>query len=234
MSDLDGLKKAAWPEISRARETADEFFFRPISLRISNRLVRTAVQPNQITILSFAFLLLGACLFLFASYGLTVVAAILIYFSDVFDCVDGEIARAKKLVTRSGAVLDYFVDRLGDIIVYSCVTFALFTRAMDMRMLLLGAFVVVSNSFMTDIGQKVSLEKEEAQVVAGRGLVRFVRYGGCANTLILLIASILNNIAAGMMVIGILCFAFTIARAVEAYYVLEQHNHRAGKQYQGS
>ena len=217
MSAIDALKKVA---LNVTGETADRLFLRPLSIRITILLFHRNIRPTHVTLLSFAVLMVGASLFLYGSYPLILVAAIVIYFSDVLDCIDGELARVRKEETATGALIDYFVDRLGDIIVYSCITYALFTHSSDARMLLLGIFVIASNTFMTDIGQKVNSLKEQGHIAPSSGIKSYFNYGGTANTLILLAASAFNVLFEGMILIAILSFSYAIIRFIEAYHVL--------------
>ena len=219
MNDIEDLKKAAWEPVGY--ETADQIFLRPLSIRITNLLLYRSIRPTHITLLSFAVLVVGASLFLYGEYLSTLVAAIAVLVSDVLDCTDGELARAKKQETETGALIDYFVDRVGDMVVYSCITYVLFTRSSDERVLMLGIFVIVSNSFMTDIGQKVNSLKEQARIrQRSHGVRSYLNYGGSANTLILLAASAFNMLFEGMILIGILCFSYAIARFIEGHQIL--------------
>jgi phosphatidylglycerophosphate synthase len=85
---------------------------RRLSWRISYRLARTAVTPNQVTLTSTALGLLSAWLFAFPGYWPRVLAGGLFLVVTTLDGVDGELARLKMAESRSGARLDTLTDNL--------------------------------------------------------------------------------------------------------------------------
>jgi phosphatidylglycerophosphate synthase len=85
---------------------------RRLSWRISLRLARTGITPNQVTIANTALGLLSAWLFSLPSYWPRLIAALLFLVSVTFDGVDGELARLKMTESRFGARLDVVTDNL--------------------------------------------------------------------------------------------------------------------------
>lgn len=100
------------------RESADKdalmarWVDRRLSWRISYRLARTAITPNQVTLANTALGLLSAWLFSFAGYWPRLAAALMFLVSVTLDGVDGELARLKMAESRWGARLDVFTDNL--------------------------------------------------------------------------------------------------------------------------
>lgn len=97
----------------RAAARSDDGFFstfvlRKISRLFTSALVETRIKPNTITIISVIFGVLAAYI---ASQGKYLVGGIVLLFSLVLDCVDGEVARYKKEFSRLGAWLDALSDR---------------------------------------------------------------------------------------------------------------------------
>jgi phosphatidylglycerophosphate synthase len=91
---------------------------RKISWRISYRLARTRIRPNQVTI---ANTLLGFfCAFLFATpnYGARLLGALLFVVSITIDGVDGELARLKMSETEFGGKLDVITDNIVHIAIF--------------------------------------------------------------------------------------------------------------------
>lgn len=84
---------------------------RPISIRISRRLVYRQITPNQVSILSFIVALIST---LFFFTGNAVTAAILIQISSILDGCDGEIARLKHMQSSFGDFIDAVLDRYAD------------------------------------------------------------------------------------------------------------------------
>ncbi len=103
--------------VKKSQKAVDDMyalvFARPISKRISKALFNTRVTANQITIFSvFLGIISGILLFFDYNY----ISAVLLYFSFVFDCVDGELARAKEQFTKLGLWLESTSDRIPDVL----------------------------------------------------------------------------------------------------------------------
>jgi 1L-myo-inositol 1-phosphate cytidylyltransferase / CDP-L-myo-inositol myo-inositolphosphotransferase len=88
------------------------WFDRRLSWRISHRLARTAVTPNQVTVANTVIGLVSAWLFAFPGYWLRLSGALLSLLSTTLDGVDGELARLKMTESRLGARLDLQTDIL--------------------------------------------------------------------------------------------------------------------------
>lgn len=89
-------------------------FNRWLSSPLSRLLIRTNISPNQ---LSVATALLAIPMVVAGKLGYLFIVALLWQFMSILDGIDGEIARAKTLSTRFGALLDtvfdYLIDSLG-------------------------------------------------------------------------------------------------------------------------
>jgi phosphatidylglycerophosphate synthase len=100
------------------RESADKdalmarWVDRRLSWRISLRLARTAITPNQVTLANTALGLTSAWLFSSTNYWSRLIAAVMFLVSVTFDGVDGELARLKMTESRFGARLDVLTDNL--------------------------------------------------------------------------------------------------------------------------
>ncbi len=88
-------------------------FARRVTLFIANY---TDIKPNTITSSSFVFVLLSAWCFFKGSYNYILLGALFFEINYLFDCVDGTIARLKKLQSFKGEVLDWLLDRFRIII----------------------------------------------------------------------------------------------------------------------
>jgi phosphatidylglycerophosphate synthase len=87
-------------------------FDRRISWRISRRLARTPITPNQVTLASTVLGLLSAAMFASPAYTTRLLAALIFLISTTIDGVDGELARLKLAESRLGARLDTLTDNL--------------------------------------------------------------------------------------------------------------------------
>ncbi|HUU95245.1 MAG TPA: NTP transferase domain-containing protein [Phycisphaerae bacterium] len=96
---------------------------RPVSTRVSARLVSTGITPNQITVISFLISLLGAGLLSVGQYAVGLVGGLLVQLASVIDGCDGEGFRLKHLSSARGAWLDTILDRYADLAVALAVTY---------------------------------------------------------------------------------------------------------------
>jgi phosphatidylglycerophosphate synthase len=85
---------------------------RHVSWRISYRLARTAITPNQVTIANTLFGLVCAWMFSIPDYWVRLLAAALFLVSITIDGVDGELARLQMSETEFGGRLDMITDNI--------------------------------------------------------------------------------------------------------------------------
>ncbi len=103
---------------SLKEETADKdaplarYVDRHVSWRISGRLARTGVTPNQVTLANTVLGFLSAWMFASASHWIRLAGSLLFLFSVMVDGVDGELARLTMTESRFGALLDMITDNL--------------------------------------------------------------------------------------------------------------------------
>ena len=83
------------------------------------------VTPTQISIFSFLLGLLAAYLYL---YGYVLIAGVLVQISSIIDGVDGELARARDMVSRKGGFIDTVLDRLANIAILTSITLLLISE----------------------------------------------------------------------------------------------------------
>jgi CDP-L-myo-inositol myo-inositolphosphotransferase len=85
---------------------------RPLSRRISGRVWRWPVSPNQWSWASFGLANVGAVAFAARAPRL---GGVLVHGASVLDGVDGEVARLQGKSSSSGALLDLVLDRVSDV-----------------------------------------------------------------------------------------------------------------------
>jgi phosphatidylglycerophosphate synthase len=115
-----------------------------ISSYITWILVRTGITPNQITIFAFLLALAGVYLLTTANPLNLIYAGILIFLSKVFDSVDGQIARVKKITNPKGAWFDTIVDRFKEALIIFGVCFALTKQTGEVMIWVYGFAALVS------------------------------------------------------------------------------------------
>ena len=99
------------------RKKHDQLFnvyaMRPIAAGVVALVYRTRVTPNQITIGSLlVFLVSAAALVALPTWRGGLAAVAILYASYCLDCVDGMLARFKKLASKGGHLFDFFCDEL--------------------------------------------------------------------------------------------------------------------------
>ena len=103
-SDIDNnLQRKSWWAI---------VFILPIARKLSLFFInRTNITPNAITLFAFLFVPIAACFYLSGTYAGLALGALFFEINYLFDCVDGTVARVKKMGTPLGAFLDPILDR---------------------------------------------------------------------------------------------------------------------------
>ena len=105
-------------EIYRATRKKHDLVFnvylmRPIAAQLVALLAPTGVTPNQITLLNlFMFIVAGAMLIALPTWQGGVLGIAMLEASYCFDCVDGMLARHKKIASKEGHLFDFFTDEL--------------------------------------------------------------------------------------------------------------------------
>jgi phosphatidylserine synthase len=106
-----------WEIYKQTRKKHDLVFnvyvMRPIAGQLVALLAPTGVTPNQITLLNlFLFLVAGALLVALPTLGGGLLAIAVLESSYALDCVDGMLARHKKIASKEGHLFDFFTDEL--------------------------------------------------------------------------------------------------------------------------
>lgn len=117
---------------------------RHISTRITSILVNTKVDPNMVTLFSVILALISAVFFLKADHLSLVIGSLFLNLSYVFDCVDGELARYKKLNSNFGAWWDSICDRISECAVFTGLMLGLYFKTLDHKVLIVGFFALVN------------------------------------------------------------------------------------------
>ena len=88
-------------------------------------LIKLGIKnPNVVSIFSFVLILISSALLLLLdqhSVSNRIIAALLIEFSLIFDCADGQMARQLNKETLFGGWLDTYVDRIGEMVLYTVI-----------------------------------------------------------------------------------------------------------------
>ena len=121
LDDNSALKNAKSLLIEKLKKNSDgpisRILNRPISIKISELLLKTNIAPNQISLIGFIVGLFGALFFYFGEYIFLVIGGALVHLSSIIDGCDGEVARLKLVATKYGGWFDAVLDRYADAII---------------------------------------------------------------------------------------------------------------------
>lgn len=121
VDDNSALKNAKSLLFEKLKKNTDgpvsRILNRPISIKISELLLKTKITPNQISLISFIVGFFGALFFYFGEYIFLVIGGILVHLSSIIDGCDGEVARLKLVETKYGGWFDAVLDRYADAII---------------------------------------------------------------------------------------------------------------------
>jgi phosphatidylglycerophosphate synthase len=106
-----------WSIYKETRKKHDLVFnvyvMRPLAAQLVALLAPTGVTPNQVTLLNlFLFLVAGVLLVAMPTYQGGLIAIAVLEASYCLDCVDGMLARHKKIASKEGHLFDFFTDEL--------------------------------------------------------------------------------------------------------------------------
>ncbi len=98
----------------------DRYFHRRIAAAIAALMIGHSITPNQVTVVGIGIGVVGSWMLYLSFFGtaagdpiLWLAAAAFYFFAVIFDCVDGQLARATGQTSRTGRIL----DGAGDILV---------------------------------------------------------------------------------------------------------------------
>ena len=103
---------------TEVEEIFDLIFYRPLAFLLVKAIYNSSITPNQLTVISMVFGVLGGISFSFGNHKSYILGAILYLLYNVFDCSDGQLARLKKNGTSVGRILDGIADYVASIALY--------------------------------------------------------------------------------------------------------------------
>ena len=177
---------------------------RPISRRITSRLVRTRITPNQVSIVSFLISIVAAILFFLRQPFLLALGGVVAQISSILDGCDGELARLRSLESRSGGWLDSILDRYGDGLLLAGLTYYLAGNNPDVFPLLIGLLALIGsflNSYIAVYYDRIRNER--------------FRIGRDLRLFIIFISAVLNQPLAGLFAIGLIMNLENLRRIVQ-------------------
>jgi len=124
------------------RKNIFEALYSNVSKPISRIVVKTSLTPNQITIISGIFGIIGAYFLTYLSRLDLIYAAVFIQLFTILDLVDGDIARMKGMQSHFGKWLDVFFDKLNDFLIILGLSVGVYFRTNNISALYLGIILM--------------------------------------------------------------------------------------------
>ena len=124
----------------------DRYVNRKLSPWFSRRFLRVPLTPNQVTLIALAIGLLAAFCFARGGWLSGVVGALLLQWSAVIDCCDGEVARLTFLESMSGYYLDIVCDNIVHMAVFAGIAWSSFQVLGQTYVLLLGGLAALGTT----------------------------------------------------------------------------------------
>lgn len=201
----------------------DTYLNRKLSRPLTRLLLRTALTPNQITLLSCLIGLCGAACFFRAGYWGPVLGALLLQLSAVIDCCDGEVARMKFLESRLGAWLDITLDTVVHLATFVGLGFAVWTQGgTQSPFVLVGLMVggIVLSFAGVVVADRTALPDAYRQTWQGRLLHRMV-FGVASRdySLLIFLCAVFQKLAWFLWAAAIGVQVFWLTLAVLLYHL---------------
>lgn len=115
---------------------------RRLSRVVTQRLIRTRVRPNHVTLVSGAVGICGALLLAQPLVGWQVAGSLLFLLSTVIDGCDGELARLTFQESAFGAKLDVTMDNVVHGVLFPAIALGLYRQQQHILYLILGALAL--------------------------------------------------------------------------------------------
>jgi CDP-L-myo-inositol myo-inositolphosphotransferase len=165
---LGRAKRALLQSLSKPDEDGfvSRYLNRPVSRRISEILVRTPINPNGISLLSFAVGLIGAIMFCLGGYIWTILAGLVIQLSSIVDGCDGEVARLRFQSSKFGGWFDTILDRYADTAIVVGVSFG-YWLAHPHAAVWLGAIFTLTGFIMASYTKKEFVIRYQSKSPSG-------------------------------------------------------------------
>lgn len=171
--------------------------YRRFSRPIARFLMRFDVHPNTITYFAFALGLFSAYII---AAGRIYEGVALLFVSQIFDCVDGDLARMASKTSRYGAFIDRVFDRFVDAAIIIAVV------ALNPADYWFAGFMALTFSFGVSIARAMA-EAEGAECKVGIA-------GRDTRIALIMIGLLLGYYAETLWIIAVLSFVTTVHRIV--------------------
>ena len=182
-----------WATKNKDDEWWSSFVTSPLAIAVNYVVVDIQwINPNLITLFSFITAIISVLFIIAGGTVNFIIAAVLIHWSHILDCMDGQMARYRKTSSLSGSFFDKLTDQLQVIIWFGSVGYAAYSQSQNVLPLFLAftgvvfysirgyvKYVAIYTEMSRDSGYLEKLSEETSRVkkkeTAGLG------YGVLAN-----------------------------------------------------
>ena len=217
VDDENAFKKAENILLANLKKVSDgpvsRYLNRPISIRISKYLLKKSITPNQISLFSFIFSMVGALFFFFGGYVNLLIGGILAQIASIIDGCDGEIARLKFQTSEFGGWYDAVLDRYADAFLLFGLTYYVYFLGENLLYLFIG-FLAIIGAFMN------SYTADKYDGLMKKNLTRgkhYFRIGRDVRIGIIFIGTLINQPALVLFIVAFLMNTENIRRILIFY-----------------
>lgn len=151
-----------WATKTKDDEWWSSFVTAPLGILVNYWAVDIpAITPNRITALSFAVAVVATLCILVGGFGWFVTAAILIHLSHILDCMDGQMARYRKVSSPVGSYFDRITDQVQVTLWFGAAGYAAYAQSLSVVPVFL-ALIGISFYGLRGYAKYVALEIETA------------------------------------------------------------------------
>ena len=164
---------------------------RPISLRITERLIAWPVKPWQVSVATFAMTLAAGLSF---AIGHATTGGLLAQCASVLDGVDGELARVRYQDSAFGGLYDALLDRVGEAAVIGGMTLYAWLMGAGALAVALGFAALAGNSLSMLVKEKYGTQFQRPWASEREGRWRWLLLGRDGRLFLTLIAGLTGQI----------------------------------------
>jgi 1L-myo-inositol 1-phosphate cytidylyltransferase / CDP-L-myo-inositol myo-inositolphosphotransferase len=164
---------------------------RPISLRITERLIAWPVKPWQVSVATFAMTLAAGLSF---AIGHATTGGLLAQCASVLDGVDGELARVRYQDSAFGGLYDALLDRVGEAAVIGGMTLYAWLMGAGALAVALGFAALAGNSLSMIVKEKYGTQFQRPWASEREGRWRWLLLGRDGRLFLTLIAGLTGQV----------------------------------------
>jgi CDP-L-myo-inositol myo-inositolphosphotransferase len=164
---------------------------RPISLRITERLLARPVKPWQVSVMSFAATLAAGLSF---AIGHATTGGLLAQCASILDGVDGELARVRYQDSAFGGLYDALLDRVGEAAVIGGMTAYAWMMGASVWVVALGFTALAGNSLSMLVKEKYGTQFRRPWAMEREGRWRWLLLGRDGRLFLTLIGGVTGHV----------------------------------------